>query len=255
MKAYVKRIASRAKQELLYLFPVTKPRRILFDHLPKCGGSSLDAYLKPHYLKRKVFSTNSSSPAVSVDEFRKFSQRERYGYDLVKGHLSNELLDYVNPECLKVTVFREPVVRIVSHYYYAKRSPAHYLHSKIHESRVTLEDYAAGNLSNELRNWYTAHFSGMAADDVEKDPEESLSRATETILKRYDVIGFLDDIESFIEALRKQANLRYEYLNMRINVTQDRPSLDNVEQSVIQKIEQVNRLDVALYRRIRNATG
>lgn len=247
----------RAKQQLieklLYFFPGSRPRKILFDHLPKCGGSSLKAYLEEHYPKRKTFSTDGSNPAVSVAEFSRLSQHNRYGYDLVKGHLAHELIDYVHPECLKVTVFREPVDRIISHYYYAKRTPAHYLYSKIHKSEMSLEDYATSGLSHELRNWYTTHFSGIAVDFAEQSPEESITKAVDVVLKRYDIIGFLDDFTSFIETLRNQAKLRCEYKNKKVNATQDRPSLNNVAPSTINLIEQENHLDIALYKKLRDA--
>jgi len=242
-------------KELLFSFPASRPRKILFDHLHKCGGSSLNIYLGAQYPKRKTFSTDGLNPAASVSKFKNLSQPKRYGYDLVNGHLAHELLDYVHPECLTVTVFREPVDRIVSHYYYAKRTPVHYLYSKIHGSEMSLEDYATSDLSCELRNWYTTHFSGLAIDDAEGSPKESVAIAVDVVLKRYDIIGLLDNFSSFIETLCNQANLRYEYKNKRVNVTQGRPSLKNVDQSTISKIEQVNYLDIAMYRKIRDAIG
>lgn len=259
MKNRAKKIMSRAKQEvrkeLVYFLSASRPRKILFDHLPKCGGSSLSVYLKAHYPKRKTFSINGLNPTASVDEFKNLSQRKRYGYDLVIGHLAHELLDYVNPECLKVTVFREPVERIISHYYYAKRTPIHYLYSKIHSSEMSLEDYTTSGLSGELRNWYTTHFSGLTAEEAEQSSEASIRRAVDVVLNRYDIIGFLDNFSLFVEKLRNQANFRYEYKNKKINVTQDRPSLNDVAQSTIIKIEQINQLDIAFYKKIRDSIG
>ncbi|MCI5223688.1 MAG: hypothetical protein D3924_13715 [Candidatus Electrothrix sp. AR4] len=259
MKTRVKEIVDQAiremKKELLYSPYASRPRKILFDHLPKCGGASLNVYLEAHYPRRKTFSTNGRNPTASVNDFKNLSQRRRHGFDLVNGHLAHELLGYVHPECLKVTVLREPVERIISHYHYAKRSPEHYLYSKIHSSYMSLEDYATSDLSGELRNWYTTHFSGLKVDEAERSPEEATAKAFDVVLKRYDIIGFLDDFSSFAEALRTQADLRYEYQNRRVNVTQDRPSTNDVAQSVIIKIQQVNHLDIALYKKIRDAIG
>lgn len=259
MKTRVRKIVARAmqemKKELQYSLSPSRPRKILFDHLPKCGGSSLNVYLDAHYPKRKTFSINGFNPTASVDDFKNLSQRKRHGYDLVKGHLAHMLLNYIHPECLKVTVFREPVDRIISHYYYAKRTPAHYLYSKIHSSEMSLEDYATSGLSGELRNWYTTYFSGLTANDAEGTPEEAITKAVDAVLNRYDIIGFLDDFYSFVETLRSQAGLRYEYQNKKNNVTQDRPRRNDIAQSVIIKIEKVNHLDIALYKKIKDAIG
>ena len=249
------RTKSELKKEFLYFLPTSRPRKIIFDHLPKCGGSSLNAYLEAHYPKRKTFSIDGLNPTASVEKFKALSTNNRYRYDLVKGHLAHELLDYVHPECLKVTVFREPVDRIISHYYYAKRTPNHYLYSKILESGMSLEEYATSDLSGELCNWYTTHFSGLTISDAERSPEESVTKAVEVVLKRYDIIGLLDSFISFVETLRSQAKLRYEYQNKKVNVTKNRPDLNNTAQSTIKKIEEVNHLDIALYSKIREAIG
>ncbi len=257
MKIRIKTIMVRAKQELinefLSAFTASKPRKLLFDHIPKCGGSSLNAYLEMNYLRRKTFSIDGSNTAASVDKFKNLSQHKRHGYDLVKGHGAHELLDYVHPECLKVTVLREPVDRIISHYYYAKRTRAHYLYTKIHRSEMSLEDYATSDLSDELRNRYTTSFSGLEVNDAEQSPGESITKAVDVALKRYDIIGLLGNFSLFTETLRNRANLRYEYQNRKVNVSQERPSVNNVEQSTISKIEQVNHLDVAVYRKIKDA--
>jgi len=260
MTTRVKKIVAQAKpqeliKEFVYVFSASKPRKLLFDHLPKCGGSSLNEYLEMHYPKRKTFSIAGSKPAASVKEFKRLSQRVRHEYDLIKGHQAYKLIDYVHPEFLKVTVFREPIDRIISHYHYVQRRPAHYLYPKIYESGMSLSDYATSGISGELENYYTRRFSGRSLQDTEKNPEESIAIAFDSIMKRYDIIGVLDNFSSFTEALRHQANLRYEYQNKKVNVTQDRPSINDLEHSTIKKIEQANALDIALYRKIKDTIG
>lgn len=255
MNVSVRRIASHLKREIMYHLPATHPRKILFDHLPKCGGSTLDAYLEAHYPKRKIFSTDGLNSTESVRLFKDLPKKNRHGYSLVKGHLANELFDYVDPTCLKVTVLRDPIERIISHYYYAKRSPDHYMYTFIHNSVMSLEDYACSNLSGELRNWYTTHFSGLPLDVAEENPEKSIAKAAEVLLNRYNIIGFLDNFPLLIENIRKQGNLRYEYKNNMVNVTKDRPRTESIPQSTVKKIEQGNSLDIVLYRRVRDTIG
>ncbi len=232
-----------------YLF-ASKPKKILFNHLPKCGGSSLNTYLGTQYPENKIFAIEGSDPRKSVDLFKTLSQEERYSYDLITGHNANELLDYVHPDCLKITVFRDPIHRIVSHYYYAKDTKDHYLHSKINELKLNLEQYATLNLSDELRNYYTTHFSGLTISDAEKNPEDSVTKALEFVLERYNLMGVLDEFETFITKLKNQAQFKEEYENQRVNVTKDRPSINNISPSTIRKLEEVNFLDVAFYKKI-----
>jgi len=244
------------KKEFLYQIPSTQARPVLFDHIPKCGGKTLNKYLEAHYPSRKIYATGGANNAALLKKFANLPEGERKSYSLVRGHFINGLIDLANPECLKIVVFRDPIERIMSHYYYAKRAPRHYLHSKINDEGLSLEDYATSNLSVELRNWYTTYFSGFSADEAEEKPEESIEKAVDFVLEHYDVIGFLDNFESFIKKLREQANLKYEYDdNDRVNVTQNRPKAKEVPQSVVEKIKQVNHLDIVVYQKIKDSVG
>lgn len=255
-KATTKKIASNLRKEILFQIPSTQAKGVLFDHIPKCGGKTLNKYLESHYPSRKIYATGGANNAELLEKFANLTEEERNSYSLVRGHFVNGFIDLVRPEFVKVVVFRDPIERIMSHYYYAKSAPRHYLHSKIHDEELSLEDYATSNLSVELRNWYTTYFSGFSADEAEENPEESIEKAVDFVLKSYDVIGFLDNFELFIKKLREHANLKYEYDdNDRVNVTQGRPKAKEVPQAVVEKIRQVNHLDIVVYQKIKDSVG
>lgn len=237
-----------------YLWAEKRPQKILFDHLPKCGGSTLNSYLQEHYPYRKTYTINGQEPQASVDRFKQMPQNVRYGYDLINGHMANQLLDSVHPDCLKVTLLRDPVERIISHYFYARSIPFHYLHDRIHAEGITLHDYVSmEDLSTELQNWYIKHFSGLTADAVKHDPETAVSLAYDTLMNRYDLVGFLDQYSAFIKSLQKLANLRHPYRTKRINVTQNKPTKDSIPAETLQRIRQFNDLDIKLYARLHTA--
>jgi predicted RNA binding protein YcfA (HicA-like mRNA interferase family) len=243
------------KREFVCHPPATHPRKILFDHLPKCGGSTLTAYLEEHYPRASIYSIDGLNPVESVMQFKGLHRQDRYGYSLIAGHLANELIDFADPACLKVTILRDPVERIVSHYFYARNDSRHYLHSIIHSSKMSLDCYVGSDISDELRNWYTTHFSGLPLDVAEQKPEESIEKAAKVLLKHYDVVGFLDNFSLFIDSLRRQANLACEYDGNRVNVGERRPCVESVPQSSIERIKQVNFLDIALYERVSEVVG
>lgn len=251
IKRNLRKLKQELKKELRGWFFMPTPRKILYDHHPKCGGTSLRLYLQAIYPTEKTFIIDGNNPMASVRRFKALPRYERHSYDLVNGHLAHQLLDYTHPSRLAITVFREPVDRIISHYFYAKHTSHHYLYSKIHEAGMSLEEYVTSDLSGELRNWYTTHYTGLTNDEAERNPEKSVTKAMEVVLKRYDIIGFLDDFEAFIETLRKRAKLRYEYKNKRGNKTKDRPFVKDISQSTIRRIKEVNHLDVVFYRKIR----
>jgi len=254
VKKFIARTPNDIKKELYYLFNASNPKRVLFDHLHKCGGSSLNKYLEAHYPRRKIFSTNGRKPELSIEKFKSFSTAKRHGYELVRGHLANQLIDYIHPDHLKVTVLRNPVDRIVSLYYYAKESPKHYLYPKIHGAKMSLEDFTNSGMSDELKNRFVTHFSGLTTSDVEKSPEKAVDTALE-VLMSYDVIGFLECFSFFTDELRLKAGLRHPYQNKKVNVTNKRASIDEVAQSAIDIIAENNYLDIELYKRAKASFG
>lgn len=252
IKKFIARTPGELKKEFFSFFSKNTQKRILFDHLHKCGGSSLNKYLETHYLRRKIFSTNGRKPEMSIEEFKSFPESKRHSYELVKGHLANQLIDYIHPQHLKITVLRNPVDRIASLYYYAKESPKHYLFHKINDSEMSLEDFSASNASNEIINRYTTHFSGYTLADAKTNPEDALNEALNT-LKKYNVIGILDNFLPFTDTLRLQAGLKHKYQNKKVNVTRKRATLDEIQPSTVKKIEEINYLDIALYNKIKES--
>lgn len=48
--------------EIRYAQSSKQPMKILFDHIPKCVGSTWNMYLQKHYPRRKIFTLNSRNP-------------------------------------------------------------------------------------------------------------------------------------------------------------------------------------------------
>lgn len=211
----------------------------------------MGAYLADQYSNQNIFSIRGSGPFDSINEFQNYPISKRHGYDLIKGHYANQLFGYVDPDCLKVTLLRDPIDRIVSHYYYAKRSPKHYLYSNIHKNGMSLEAYVASGISDELQNWYTTYFSGLTLEEAEKSPVKSVNSAVEAIIK-YDIIGFLENLSVFTENLHNQARLRHKFQNQRVNQTEGRLRIADIQQSTIDIIKKINHLDVEVYKKLRS---
>ena len=247
------RLKRELAKELFYLRSKNRPKKVFFDHVPKCGGTSVTKYLQANYLLRKTFSIKTHAGSTSIEGFKTASQQTRYKYDLVKGHNAHQLIAYVSPECIKVTVLREPVDRIISHYYYAKRVPSHYLFKIIHGSNMELKDYATSGLSAELRNHITTHYSGLNLDYAEQNADEAVGKAYNAIMNKYEIVGLLSNLSQFAESLKKRANLRFTYINKIVNATINRISVDQVDNTTLSRIKEINYLDVILYAKIRDA--
>ena len=230
--------------------PSSQPKKILFDHLPKCGGSSLNAYLIAGFSNQKRFTIDGANPSTSVEEFKALPEEIRYEYSLINGHLANRLIEYANPECLKVTILREPVERIISLYYYIKKSEIHFLHSKLIEANMSLEEYVTSDLSNAAKNWYTSHFSALSVKHIDQNPKESVAKAVDNLFSKYDIIGLLSEYDAFIQSLKRHANLKTKYDNIKQNVTEGRPTPEEISPTTRKTIEEINYIDLDFYKKV-----
>lgn len=248
----MKELAKSIIHDVNYYLQFQTPQKVLFDHLPKCGGTTVEHYLKSQYRTKKIYMIDGQNPQYSVTVFKSLPEAKRYNYDFVYGHLADELHDFVHPDTTFLTIFRDPVDRIMSHYYYVRRKPNHYLHDIVTSKNMTLEEYATSGLSVELRNWYVTHFLGISTDEAESRPDWSVAEAYRIVKDRYHVIGFLDNLDTAMNILGNEVGYRKRFQNSFRNKTSRRPGMNELDVSVLKIIEQVNFLDVELYGQLKN---
>ena len=249
-----RKINNEIKNSFFKVFFNKQPKRILFDHLPKCGGSSINVYLEENFLRRNIYSLNVRDLNKSIEVFKSYNAKKRFSYRLIKGHLAHTLIEFAHPNTIKATVLREPVDRLVSHYYYVKNNPTHYLYAKVQKSNMTLESYIKSGISEELSNWYITHFSGLTLKEVNQKPNKAIDIALNTVLNTYDVIGFLDDLNSFTDRLYHKADLRTKYKGNRVNITKVRPKIESISKDSIEVIEKYNTPDIIFYKKLKSLT-
>ncbi len=227
----------------------THARKLLFEHVPKCGGTSMSDYFRRHYAANATFDRYGARPHEQ-EEFLALPEPDRHAYEFVLGHGVHPLLGYCDPGIVAITILREPVARIVSHYYFVKATPGHYLHKQVMASEMTLGDYAASGMSNELRNDMVCRFLGVTPEEAEADPEGAVDAAWDVLQDRYDVVGVLERLAPAMEAIRLAAGLSSRWSDVRINRTKGKVPAEKISAEDRRVIEEHNALDIELYRRV-----
>jgi hypothetical protein len=227
-------------------------RKLLFEHVPKCAGTAAMKYLEQRYSRRRTYTVYDRRPN-ECETFRRMPEEQRRRYDLVIGHGAHRLLDWFAPDAVTATVLRQPVDRIVSHYYYVLEQPDHYLHGRVVGGKMSLRDYVESGLSDELRNYMTCSFLGASPAEAERDPARAVDRAWDVLRGRYRVVGIVERLPPAMEAIRTAIGATTPWKNARTNSTAGRRSLESIAAEDRRAIADRNALDLELYRRAAEA--
>jgi len=251
MSEIVHRIEARIR-EVKYAIGF-RPGRLLFEHIPKSAGTSVVRYLTGQYPNSRTFSIDGMNPSVSHQNFRDLSEDQRFNYRLIYGHGAHKLRKLVHPDTIATTLLRDPVDRLISHYYFAKSSPNHYLYDDIKERELSLADYVQSDLSAELRNNLIYRFSKISWQDAESDPVRALDETRRILQENYAIVGTVDDLSGWAEKIKPLVGLKGDVSQFRENITRKRKSRSDIDADTIALIQRLNRLDIELYEGVRMA--
>lgn len=213
-------LIDRAKALRGRLLDRVLPQRFVFHHVPKCGGTSVGRALRKRYL----LSQATIHPEASFQAFMAFTGRndtERMLVDVLD--LREQMLLYLmfsDIRCISahvrfsetaracfgerykfVTVLREPVSRFVSHYNWSHGRPG--AHAAIDEG---FDAFLGSPRAERMGASYVEYFAGLPKG-ADLRTQAGVERAIAN-LRRFDVVGRLDDIDGFRRDLRQALGVR-----------------------------------------------
>jgi hypothetical protein len=238
---------------------ITVPQRVVFHHVPKCGGTSVGRSLRKRYLLSQATVTPESS-FRAFEAFTGRSDREQMLVDVLD--LREQMMLYLLFEDIRcvslhvrfssvaydlfshkyrfVTILREPVSRFISHYYWSYDKP--HAHARIEEP---LEAFLDTPRAKQLGSTYSEYYSGLPKN-TDFSRQHAVNAAIEN-LKKFDVVGHLDNLAQFESDVRKvlRVKLRIGHENkMRKSMT--KKSTD-VTKEVRKKIAEICAPDIAIW--------
>lgn len=186
--------------------------RIVFHHVPKCGGTSVGRALRMSYFlsqgtvtpieSDKAFHAveESKSPRVvgHVSDLREMMLLYMLYSDIrcVAAHIpfSNASFDRFASSYAFVTLLRHPVDRFISNYLWSHKHP-----EGVQYVPESLEEFVVTDRAKRLGSTYARYFCG--------EPEQETFTADHTNaairnLKQMHLVGFLDEMGRFESGLR-----------------------------------------------------
>ncbi|MCS3754374.1 hypothetical protein GGP79_002338 [Salinibacter ruber] len=225
------------------------PRNIIFLHIPKAAGSTLIRILRRQYPPEQRH-TISTSPSVqmSIEAFRNKPEAERRGIRCVMGHGTFGLHNALVGPTQYIALLRDPVERIISHYYYVRRYTGHRLHDRLHAEGWSLHEYVSDSSNRELENGMVRCMTGATGGRI---TEADLDQALHNLDAYFAVSGTVQRFDASLLLMKQRLGWSSVYYRKR-NVTSDRPTKSNIPVHTLRLIRSKNRYDLQLYRHVRS---
>jgi len=222
--------------------------RVIFDHLPKTGGSALAAWL------RETLGTGCVTPNV-WGEHRDLIRMYGGQHSIISGHIryyNNEILD---PRYRYMTCLREPIDRALSWIFFCVYD------APLDENSISLKKVippfletdgreCAPELLRAIKNTYVDHFCRVGKNGEVND-DERLANSIEAI-HRYDVVGLYENYSRFVEDVSDLIQIEAPATLTKVNVTTQRPQVDQISPALRDRLIAWNQLDLRLYSEVKN---
>lgn len=223
------------------------PRPLIFLHMPKAGGITLEGIIKRQYPGGRFFRFTGSDENAAA--FCALPESERAEFDVLSGHVYFGIHEHVPRPCTYITMLRHPVERIVSLYHYVRRSPDHYLYNFGFADRRDVEDFVRRPITPEIDNWQTRLLNPRPERFLPVGGVDGamLERAMANLAEHFAVVGVTERFDDTLELLRSRfgwTDLSYE----RRNAMPGRSSADELPASTVEAIFEANRFDAELHR-------
>lgn len=192
------------------------PQRVVFHHVPKCGGTSVGRALRRRY----ILSQATVKPEESYRAFEAFTgrnDREQMLIDVLD--LREQMMMYLlfeDVRCVSlhvrfseraydlfhdrykfITILREPVGRFISNFFWSHNKPE--AHGNIAED---LEAFLETDRAKRMGAIYSEFYSGLPIS-TDFSSDDAVARSIVN-LKKFNVIGRLDDLPAFEEGLKSE---------------------------------------------------
>jgi hypothetical protein len=221
---------------------------LVFVHIPKAAGTTLGEVVRSRYARRERFFVDREDMDGTRARLARLTPAQRGRLRYVEGiHLPFGIHARLCLEATYITMLRHPVDRIISHYRYVKREPAHYLHDRVVRGRMSLEAYAASDLSSELDNGQVRLLCGSPDhDSVSGHAPVSASTLAAALrnLERFEGVGITERFDESLLLFSRKLAWSEPCYESRNEATEPAPP---IPETARHSIAERNSLDMALY--------
>ncbi len=225
---------------------------IVFNHIPRTGGTTLRIILNKVYGEENVFFIKSKDIGLSIKEFREMTCKERSKYKVISGHGANLFLDLVeNP--FRICILREPVSMFISQYYYLRESSnSNFLEEvRMLSSFSDYVDYAVDKGQDNMLTRFLNESQQWLLDSNVKPVSKSEIQQAKDALENYNAIFDLSNFDEGVFVLSKMLGWKSIPLYKRSNKSQKQLN-QTVSGEDLKRVNSLLKPDIELYNYFQN---
>jgi hypothetical protein len=220
---------------------------LIYVHLPKCGGTTLNRLIEWEYPPFQIYSIDPSFFRWSYYHLQRLPARRLAEMRVIKGHMPFGIHHRLPQPASYITVLREPVERVISEYYFARHYRLHPQYKRMRN--LSLEQYASTTPHHNLQCKLLAGVPGPRDFLAGDCTEETLELAKANLANHFALPGLTERFDETLALFKVLFGWKLSQY-ARFNVTRKRPVKEAVPDSIQRVIAVVNRFDVALYRHV-----
>jgi hypothetical protein len=223
---------------------------VIFLHIPKSGGMTLYDILNREYERKYIYTFSGGRHRLQgdIDKFKALSSEERNSFRLLRGHIPFGIHGLLHKPFTYVTMLREPIARVVSHYYYVLNNPNHLLHEKVVSVKMSLETYVSSGINYELDNGQTRQLAGVTEDiPFGACTDDLLVKAKENVDCFFSIVGLTEQFDETLMLMKQSLGWKTHPVYIRKNVLRNKKNKSPLSEEMRQLITSYNQLDLELY--------
>jgi hypothetical protein len=211
---------------------------VIFLHIPKACGTTLTKLFTRWCAPREIFNASHQPHDEACATLRQLSSQRPPGVRVILGHAPFGLHEALDGPARYVTVLRDPIERIVSHFHYASRTPQHSLHAEIKRGQIGLLDLA--RRSADLQTRYLGGRIG------EKPDAATLALAKERLVENFAVAGITERFDETVVLIHRAFGRKLRPFASE-NVRPQRSAADSLNADELRELRATHELDAELY--------
>jgi hypothetical protein len=222
---------------------------VLFLHIPKCAGTTLteDVIMKIFPRRQRLLYYDGDTRSL-LKLLQEMPARRRMRLRCIAGHFAFGVHQLLPGRARYITLLREPVDRVISHFYFVMRTRGHYLYEQVAGGSISLRDYVEKLGNIEMDNGQTRILAGIGhGAKFGACTQAMLDVARENLQQHFAAVGISERFDDFLRLVQHRLGWsipRYKIKNAGSNC----PQAQTIDPATRAAIIEHNRLDIELYR-------